>query len=64
MLVRMDWFGIVIAYIHMIFHEHAPPMYLTHQLFECHIPQPVHMIATLIQEDEEYPIVCFGVNER
>ena len=33
------------------------------QLFECTIPQPLGMLEAFVYEEEEYPVVCFGVKE-
>jgi len=49
-ILLMQWYQPKHAFMHVM-------------LFECQVPQPVHMIEALVQEDEEYPIVCFGLKE-
>ena len=34
------------------------------QMFECQIPQPLGLLEAFVAEDEEYPIVVFGIKER
>ena len=36
---------------------------LSLQLFECTVPQPLGMLEAFVYEEEEYPVVCFGVKE-
>ena len=32
-------------------------------MFEISVPSPVNTLEAFVHEDEEYPIVCFGIKE-
>lgn len=49
-ILLLQWFQPRHAFMHVM-------------MFECQIPQPLGLLEAFVAEDEEYPIVVFGVKE-